>query len=40
MKKFLLEEEMRVQPWAEVEKGRQHEMQHLRDLIYSLAERD
>ena len=26
MKKFLSEEELRVQTWAEVEKARQHEM--------------
>jgi len=39
MKKFLSEEELRVQ-WAEVEKARQGEMQGLRDRIYSLAERD
>ena len=39
-KKFLSEDELRVQAWAEVEKARQREMQHLRDQIYSLAERD
>ena len=40
MKKFLLEKELMVQVWAEVEKARQHEMQRLQDWIYSLAERD
>ena len=39
-KKFLLEEELRVQAQAEVEKARQREMQCLWDQIYSLAERD
>jgi len=40
MKKFLSEEELRVQAWAEVKKACQCDMQHLRDQIYSLAERD
>jgi len=39
-KRFLSEEELRVQAWAEVEKTRQHEMQRLREQIYSLAEQD
>ena len=39
-KKFLLEEELRVQTWAEVEKARQHKIQRLRDQIHSLAERN
>ena len=39
-KKFLSEEELRVQTWAEVEKARQREMQCLRGQIYFLAERD
>jgi len=39
-KKFLSKDELRVQAWAEVEKARQRKMPHLRDQIYSLAERD
>ena len=40
MKRFLSEKKLLVQAWTEVEKARQHEMQHLRDWIYSLVERD
>jgi len=39
-KRFLSEEELRVQTWAEVEKARQQEMQRLRERIYSSAEQD
>jgi len=40
MKKFLSEEELGVQAWAEVERVRQHEIQRLRDQIHSLVEQD
>jgi len=33
-KKFLSEEELRVQTWAEVEKACQCEMQHRPDLLF------
>ena len=39
-KRFLSEEELRVQAMAEAEKARQQEMQCLRERIHSLAERD
>ena len=39
-KKFLSEEELRVQAWVEVERTCQHEIWCLRDQIHSLAERD
>ena len=39
-KRFVSEEELRVQDWAKVEKARQREMLRLQDRIYSLAEQD
>ena len=39
-KRFLSEEELRVQALVEAEKARQQEMQRLRERIHSLAEQD
>jgi len=39
-KKLLLEEELRVQALAKVEKARQRDIQRLKDQIKSLAERN
>jgi len=39
-KRFLSEEELRVQTWVEVDKARQQEMQRLREWIYSLTEQE
>ena len=40
MKRFLSEEELRVQVLTEAEKARQQEMQRLREWIHSLVEQD
>ena len=40
MRRFLSEEELRVQALVEAEKARQHEMRHLREQIRSLAKQD
>ena len=40
MKRFLSEEELRVQALAEAERARQHEMWRLRERIHSLAKQD
>ena len=39
-KRFLSEEELRVQALVEAEKARQHEMHRLREQICSLAKQD
>jgi len=40
MKRFLSEEELRVQALVEAERARQHEMHRLREQIRSLAKQD